>query len=213
MPKPFIDKNGNGMHVHQSLFDEKGKNLFFNKDDKYHLSELAYRFMAGQLDHIKAITALTNSTVNSYKRLIPGFEAPTRIAWGMRNRSALIRVPDYTPGREKAVRFELRSPDPMCNPYLAFAAMLGAGLDGIRRKLTPPEPVEGSLFEVSEDELLRRKIEVLPKSLRRAVEALEKDRVISGLLGGLLDDFAYTKRKDYRNYHRQITDWERKVYL
>ncbi|MDD5253916.1 MAG: glutamine synthetase family protein [Candidatus Nanoarchaeia archaeon] len=213
MPKPFIDKNGNGMHVHQSLFNFEGKNLFFDQNDKYHLSGLAYNFMAGQIDHIRAITALANSTVNSYKRLIPGYEAPTRIAWGQRNRSALIRVPDYTPGKEDSVRFELRSPDPMCNPYLVFAVMLKAGLDGIEKNLTPPPPVEGSLYELNEEELLRRNIEVLPKSLRRAIEDLEKDYIIDRVLGSLLEDYSFTKRKDYRNYHEQITEWEKKVYL
>ncbi|HZV12661.1 MAG TPA: glutamine synthetase family protein, partial [Candidatus Kapabacteria bacterium] len=148
MPKPIAGINGSGMHVHQSLFTPDGKkNLFFDPKDNYHISQLAKHYIAGQMKHIQAMNAIMNPTINSYKRLVVGYEAPVYVAWGQRNRSALVRIPRYTPGRDKAVRAELRCPDPSANPYLAFAVMLAAGLDGIDKKMKVPNPVEENIFE------------------------------------------------------------------
>ncbi|MBI3190058.1 MAG: type I glutamate--ammonia ligase, partial [Ignavibacteriales bacterium] len=165
MPKPIAGINGSGMHVHQSIFNTEGKNLFFDPKDDYHLSKCARSFIQGQLTHIKAMNAILNPTVNSYKRLVVGYEAPVYIAWGQRNRSALIRIPRYTPGREKAVRAELRCPDPSANPYLAFAVMLAAGLEGIQKKMIPPAPVEENIYEFSEQEAKERKIDTLSRDI------------------------------------------------
>lgn len=183
MPKPIAGINGSGMHVHQSLFSPEGKNLFFDPKDDYHLSKLARAFIQGQLSHIKALNAILNPTINSYKRLVVGYEAPVYIAWGQRNRSALMRIPRYTPGREKAVRVELRCPDPTANPYLAFATMLAAGLDGIENKMTPPAPVEENIYEFTEEEAKKRKIGILSKDIIEALGHLEKDQVIRQALG------------------------------
>jgi len=146
MPKPVFGINGSGMHTHQSLFDEDGNNLFYDRKDKYRLSSLAYHFMGGQLKHVREMAAVLCPTVNSYKRLVRGYEAPVYICWAQRNRSALIRVPRYSRGRKKSTRLELRCPDPSCNPYLAFAVMLAAGLKGIKEKIDPPDPVEEDVY-------------------------------------------------------------------
>ena len=214
MPKPIAGINGSGMHVHQSLFSPDGKNLFFDPKDEYHLSKLAKSFIMGQLTHIKGMNAILNPTINSYKRLVVGYEAPVYIAWGQRNRSALIRIPRYTPGREKAVRAELRCPDPTANPYLAFAVMLAAGLDGIERKMVPPAPVEENIFEFTDEEARKRKIGVLSKDISEALENLEKDTVIRGALG----EFAYDKLVELKNhewdsYRLQVSPWEIEQYL
>ncbi|MFN3699578.1 MAG: type I glutamate--ammonia ligase, partial [Dictyoglomus sp.] len=164
MPKPIYGQNGSGMHVHMSLFKD-GKNAFFDPHDKYHLSETAKRFIAGLLKHAKEITLVTNQWVNSYKRLVPGYEAPVYISWAMRNRSDLIRVPMYKPGKEEATRIEYRAPDPACNPYLAFAVLLTAGLEGIEKGYELPEPIEENVYHMNEEERKKRGIESLPGSL------------------------------------------------
>jgi glutamine synthetase len=214
MPKPIAGINGSGMHVHQSLFSENGKNLFFDPKDDYHLSKLARSFIMGQLTHIKAMNAVLNPIINSYKRLVVGYEAPVYIAWGQRNRSALIRIPRYTPGREKAVRAELRCPDPSANPYLAFAVMLAAGLDGIEKKLTPPPPVEENIYEFTEEEAIKRKIDVLSKDIMEAISHLENDKVIRSAIG----DYAFEKlvdlkKQEWDSYRMQVTPWEIDQYL
>ena len=164
MPKPIFGVNGSGMHTHQSLFKD-GRNAFFDQSDEYRLSDLAKKYIAGILVHVKEITLITNQWVNSYKRLVPGYEAPCYISWGRRNRSSLVRVPMYQFGRENATRIELRSPDPACNPYLAFAAMLAAGLEGIKKGYPLPDPVEENIFEMDSRQLKRHRIETLPASL------------------------------------------------
>ncbi|MBI1803506.1 MAG: glutamine synthetase [Ignavibacteriae bacterium] len=214
MPKPIAGINGSGMHVHQSFFSPEGKNLFFDAKDEYHLSKLAKSFIMGQLTHIKAMNAILNPTINSYKRLVVGYEAPVYIAWGQRNRSALIRIPRYTPGREKAVRAELRCPDPAANPYLAFAVMLAAGLDGIEKKMVPPPPVEENIYEFSEEEAKKRNIGVLARDITEAVEQLEKDKVIRAALGDYaFEKFKGLKRKEWDEYRMQVTPWEIDQYL
>jgi glutamine synthetase len=214
MPKPIAGINGSGMHVHQSLFSPEGKNLFFDPKDEYHLSKLARSFIQGQLTHVKAMNAILNPTVNSYKRLVVGYEAPVYIAWGQRNRSALMRIPRYTPGREKAVRAELRCPDPAANPYLAFAVMLAAGLDGIEKKMVPPAPVEENIYEFSAEEAAKRNIDVLSKDILEAISNLEGDKVIRKALG----DYTFAKIKDLKisewdSYRLQVTPWEIEQYL
>ncbi|MGA2623688.1 MAG: type I glutamate--ammonia ligase [Bacteroidota bacterium] len=214
MPKPIAGINGSGMHVHQSLFSPEGKNLFFDPKDSYHLSKTAKSFIQGQLTHIKGLNAILNPTVNSYKRLVVGYEAPVYIAWGQRNRSALIRIPRYTPGREKSVRAELRCPDPSANPYLAFAAMLAAGLDGIKKNMVPPTPVEENIYEFSDDEARKRKIDVLSRDLAEAIGYLEKDDIIRDALGEyVVGRFKDLKLKECDEYRMQVTPWEIDQYL
>jgi glutamine synthetase len=214
MPKPIAGINGSGMHVHQSLFTPEGKNLFFDPKDDYHLSSLAKSFIQGQLLHIRAMNAILNPTINSYKRLVVGYEAPVYIAWGQRNRSALIRIPRYTKGREKAVRAELRCPDPSANPYLAFAVMLAAGLDGIEKKMVPPAPVEENIYEFTAEEAQKRGINVLSRDLLESLEHLEKDKVIRASLG----EYTFAKLRDLKlkewdDYRLQVTPWEIEQYL
>jgi len=215
MPKPITGVNGNGMHVHQSLFSKKtGDNIFFKKSDKYKLSKLAYQFMAGQLENVKAMAALLNPTVNSYKRLVPGYEASTYICWAQINRSALIRVPRYSPGKEKSTRMEIRCPDPSANPYLAFAVLLKAGLHGIKNKLVPPAPVEEDVFEFDEQKLDSRHIEFLPYSLWRALKALEKNDIMRELLGDeFIIKYSYAKKAEWDDYRIQVSQWELDRYL
>ncbi len=214
MPKPIAGINGSGMHVHQSLFSQEGKNLFFDPKDEYHLSKLAKSFIMGQLTHIKAMNAILNPTINSYKRLVVGYEAPVYIAWGQRNRSALIRIPRYTPGREKAVRAELRCPDPSANPYLAFAVMLAAGLDGIEKKMVPPAPVEENIYEFTDGEAAERGIDTLSRDIMESISFLEKNSVIRKALG----EYTFAKFKDLKNaewdaYRMHVTQWEIDQYL
>ncbi len=214
MPKPIAGINGSGMHVHQSFFSAEGKNLFFDSRDAYHLSKLAKSFIMGQLTHIKAMNAVLNPTINSYKRLVVGYEAPVYIAWGQRNRSALICIPRYTPGREKAVRAELRCPDPSANPYLAFAVMLAAGLDGIEKKMTPPAPVEENIYEFTPEEAAERNIGVLSRDITEAVEHLENDKVIRAALGDfVVEKIVELKKQEWDNYRMQVTPWEIDQYL
>ncbi|NQT29829.1 MAG: type I glutamate--ammonia ligase [Candidatus Saganbacteria bacterium] len=214
MPKPLFGEAGSGMHVHQSLFDKKGKNLFFDAKDKYKLSDLAYSYLAGQLAHAKALTAIVAPTVNSYKRLVSGYEAPVYICWGQVNRSALIRIPRYSQGREQSTRMELRCPDPSCNPYLAFAAMLKTGLEGIKNKMEPPKPVEEDVYKLDSAQLRDRKIDMLPFSIKRAIEELSRDNLIKEALGKhTFDNFYEAKSAEFDDYRMQITPWELDKYL
>ncbi|MBU0458943.1 type I glutamate--ammonia ligase [Patescibacteria group bacterium] len=213
MPKPIAGINGSGMHVHQSLFREDTP-LFFDANDPYKLSQVAKQFLAGQLAHIKAICAITNPLVNSYKRLVAGYEAPVYIAWGQKNRSTLIRVPRYTPGREKATRFELRCPDPSTNPYLAFAVMLAAGLDGIERQMEVPTAVEENLYELTVAEARAKGFDVLPQSLDESLGFLEKDTVIRGALGEhTYNAFTRAKKSECEQYRVQVSEWEMDAYF
>ncbi|MFW6450232.1 MAG: type I glutamate--ammonia ligase [Nanoarchaeota archaeon] len=214
MPKPVFGENGSGMHVHQSLFDKDGENVFFDKNDELKLSDIAKNFVGGQLEHVKALSAVTSPTVNSYKRLTPGYEAPVYICWARRNRSALIRIPRYSPGREQSTRIELRCPDPSCNPYLAFAVMLKAGLEGIKKKIKPPAPVEEDVYQFDENKLNEMGIETLPSSLGEALEYLKNDRVVKEALGKHTSPvYLNAKKKEWDEYRIQVTPWEIKKYL
>jgi glutamine synthetase len=215
MPKPIMGINGSGMHVHQSLFDiSSQKNAFYDPNDKYRLSTTAYNFIAGQLDHIKAMSAILSPTVNSYKRLVAGYEAPVYISWARINRSALIRVPQYSEGKEQSTRIELRSPDPSCNLYLTFAIMLTAGLDGIKRKLQPPPPVEEDIYHFDDAQLHELNIDTLPHSLWEALEYLKSDPVIRRGLGKhTFERYIEVKTKEWEEYHIQVTKWEIDKYL
>jgi glutamine synthetase len=212
MPKPFDGQPGSGMHVHQSLLQGRDAANAFAGEDAYGLSEVAQHFIAGQLHHAAGITAVLAPIVNSYKRLVRGFEAPIFISWARTNRGALIRVPHV--GRSQATRVELRSPDPSCNPYLAFAVMLRCGLDGIERRLPLPPPVEESLYGFDETELERRNVGVLPDNLKDAVDALEADEVVIDALGDhLAERFIAAKRLEWLEYRGQVTPWEINQYL
>jgi len=213
MPKPIFGINGSGMHVHQSLFKGE-RNAFFDKDDDYHLSRIARSYIAGLLAHAPEITAVTNQWVNSYKRLVPGYEAPVYLSWARRNRSDLIRVPEYRPGREKATRIEYRSPDPACNPYLAFSVMLAAGLEGIEKGLEPPKPVEENVYEMTEQEREKRGIGALPASLLEAILLTEKSEVVRKALGEhVFEAFIQNKKIEWNQYRAQVTEYELKKYL
>lgn len=213
MPKPIFGVNGSGMHTHQSLF--KGdKNAFFDGRDKYHLSALAKHYIAGLLRHSREITAVTSQWVNSYKRLVPGYEAPVYISWAKRNRSTLVRVPEYKPGKEKATRIEYRSPDPACNPYLAFSVMLSAGLEGIEKRYELPAPTEENVFEFSEEERKRRGIGSLPGNLYEAIEETEKSAVVKKALGEhVFTSFIENKKIEWDRYRTQVTNYEIERYL
>jgi len=213
MPKPMFGQNGSGMHTHQSLF--KGdKNAFFDAKDKFYLSDIAKKYIAGLLKHAPEITAVANQWVNSYKRLVPGYEAPVYIAWARRNRSALVRVPLYKPGKEKATRIELRSPDPACNPYLAFSVMLAAGLEGIEKNYELPEPVEKDIYHLSEDEKQELGIKSLPGSLIEAIEVAEKSEVVRKALGDhIFNNFIENKKIEWDNYRIKIHPYEIDRYL
>jgi glutamine synthetase len=214
MPKPIVGINGSGMHTHQSLFDRSGRNAFADSSDEYGLSAVAKHFIAGQLHHAQAMTAVIAPLVNSYKRLVPGYEAPVYVSWARVNRSALIRVPKITPGRPESTRAEIRCPDPSCNPYLAFAVMLAAGLDGIRRRLPLPEPVEENLYAFDEDELVRRQIGVLPGSLGEALEALRSDDVLQAALGPhVYERFLEAKTIEWDEFRTYVSQWEIDRYL
>lgn len=212
MPKPVYGQNGSGMHVHQSLF-KAGKNLFHDAKDKQHLSKTARAYLAGLLKHMREIAAVTNQWVNSYKRLVPGFEAPVYIAWAQRNRSALIRIPIYKPGKEKATRIELRCPDPACNPYLAFSVMLAAGLRGVEEGYALRTAVEEDIYEMNSEERKKHGIESLPGSLSEAVDALEKSKLVRETLGEhVFEKFVQNKRIEWDNYRTQVTDYELDAY-
>ncbi len=213
MPKPVYGINGSGMHTHQSLF-RGDKNAFFSPDDPYHLSKVGRSFIAGLLKHAPEITAITCQWVNSYKRLVPGYEAPAYISWGTRNRSALVRVPEYKPGKEKATRAEFRSPDPACNPYLTFAVMLAAGLKGVEEEYELPPPVEVDVYHLSEEELRERGIGTLPGSLGEAIELMERSELVRECLGEhVFWSFIRNKKAEWDDYRAQVTEYELKKYL
>tara|TARA_Y100000310_G_scaffold332444_1_gene408030 strand:+ start:4203 stop:5408 length:1206 start_codon:yes stop_codon:yes gene_type:complete len=207
MAKPIFGEAGSGMHAHQNLADiDTGKNVFPDEKDEYGLSEIAKSFIAGQLKHVKGFCAVTAPTVNSYKRLVAGYEAPVHISWAGTNRSALIRIPRYSPGKEQSTRAELRCPDPSCNPYLAFAVMLKAGLDGIKRKLTLPEPVEEDVYLMDESKRREQGIDRLPGSLGEAIEELERDKVIREALGPhTFQTYVKAKTAEWEEYKAQVT--------
>ena len=215
MPKPIYGINGSGMHCHQSLFDKDGNNLFFDESDEYKLSKIAYGFIAGQLKHARALAAIVAPTVNSYKRLVPGYEAPVYVGWAQINRSALIRIPRHTPGKDKSVRAELRFPDPSANPYLAFAAMLAAGLDGIDNQFECAEPLNNvNIWYLTPEERMARGIDELPNSLADALRELEKNSMLKATLGETMyDAFTRAKWAEVEEYRTQVMDWEVKRYL
>lgn len=215
IPKPIMGIAGSGMHIHQSLFDLKAKrNAFYDGKDKYGLSKIAYSFIAGQMTHIKAMCAVLCPTVNSYKRLVSGFEAPVYITWAGMNRSALIRVPKWFRHREGAARIELRCPDPTCNPYLAFAVMLKAGLDGVKNNLTPPQPVEENVYQLDEESLISKEVNLLPTSLWEALNELKKSKLIQEVLGQhILERYVAIKTREWDEFKTQVTPWELNKYL
>jgi len=213
MPKPLAGENGSGMHTHQSLF--KGDvNAFFDADDEYHLSPIAKSYTAGLLRHAPEFTLVTNQWVNSYKRLVPGYEAPVYATWASRNRADLIRVPAYKPGKETSTRIEYRAPDPACNPYLAFAVMLAAGLEGIEREYPLPPPTEDNAFEIGAAERNRRGIETLPGSLKEALQAFEESAFARKALGDhVFESLVENKTIEYDSYRRHVSDYETERYL
>jgi glutamine synthetase len=213
MPKPVLGINGSGMHVHQSLF-RGDANAFFDKGDRHHLSKLAKWYIAGLLRHAPEITAVTNQWVNSYKRLVPGYEAPVYLSWAWRNRADLIRVPEYMPGKEKATRIEFRSPDPACNPYFTFSVMLAAGLEGIEKEYEVPDPVEENVYAMTEEERRERGIGSLPASLLEAIQLTEKSELVRKALGDhVFGAFIQNKKIEWDQYRTQVTEYELKKYL
>lgn len=213
MPKPVFGINGSGMHVHMSLF-KGSSNAFFDKDSPHNLSQAGKSFLAGLLRHASEITSVANQWINSYKRLVPGYEAPCYITWARRNRADLIRLPEYQPGKETATRIELRSPDPACNPYLAFSVMLAAGLDGMEKGYEPPPPTEENVFEMSQEERERRGIGTLPGSLYEAIQLTEKSQLVREALGDhVFNSFIQNKKVEWERYRTQVTDYELKNYL
>ncbi len=213
MPKPIFGQNGSGMHVHQSLFKGK-KNAFFDAKDEYSLSAQGKAYIAGLLKHAPEISSIVAQWVNSYKRLVPGYEAPAYIAWARRNRSCLVRVPMYKPGKEAATRCELRCPDPSANPYLTFAAMLAAGLKGIEENYTLPAPVEEDIFEMGPKELKKHKINSMPGSLGEAVEITAKSALVKDCLGDhVFEQFVENKRIEWDKFRIHVSQWELDRYL
>lgn len=211
MPKPIADINGSGMHSHISLFDEDGNNVFADNADEFNLSETAYQFMGGVLNHASAFAAVTNPTVNSYKRLVPGYEAPIYVAWSDTNRSALVRVPDAA---GVSARFEIRNPDPSCNPYLGTAVMIAAGLDGIKTGADPGDPVREDIYEFDDETRKEYGIETLPENLGKAIEALEADEVMLDALGPHVSEkFPEAKQQEFSEYLTQVSAWEEDRYL
>jgi glutamine synthetase len=213
MPKPIFGENGSGMHVHQSLF--KGDaNLFFDGDDPYHLSKIAKGYIAGIMKHANEIIAVTNQWVNSYKRLVPGYEAPVYISWARRNRSAMVRVPMYKPGKEVATRIEFRAPDPACNPYLAFAVMLAAGLKGIENEYELPDPVEEDIYQMSVKERKARGIATLPDNLFEALRELERSDLVKEALGEhIFNKFMENKKIEWDRYRTHVSQYEIEKYM
>ena len=213
MPKPLFAQNGSGMHVHMSLFKGE-KNAFFDKKDKYHLSETAKYFTAGLLKHAREITAVTSQWVNSYKRLVPGYEAPVYLSWARRNRSTLVRVPMHKPGREKGTRVEFRSPDPACNPYLTFAVTLAAGLEGIKKRYKVPKAVEEDIYTMTSERREELGIESLPDNLFEAIRCTESSKLVRKALGDhIFDKFIENKKIEWNRYKIHVTDYEVKKYL
>jgi glutamine synthetase len=213
MPKPVFGINGSGMHVHQSLF--KGdRNAFFDAKGKYFLSKLARSYVAGLLKYAPEITAVNNQWINSYKRLVPGYEAPVYLSWAKRNRSDMIRVPEYRPGKEKATRIELRSPDPACNPYLCFSVMLAAGLKGIEDGLEPPDPIEENVYEMTEKQREARGIRTLPANLADAIALTEKSALVKEALGDhVFNAFIENKKIEWNQYRIHVSKYEQDRYL
>lgn len=213
MPKPIFGENGSGMHTHMSLF-RGDENAFFDPDDKYHLSDVAYGFIAGLLRHAREITLVTNQWVNSYKRLVPGYEAPVYLSWAIRNRSDLIRVPQYQPGKASATRIEYRAPDPACNPYLAFAVMLAAGMAGIENGYECPPPVERNVYEMTEAERAELGIDTLPGSLKEAIECARDSELLRQALGDeVFETLIENKEIEWDRYRAQVHEWEIRQYL
>jgi len=213
MPKPVLGVNGSGMHTHQSLFEGE-RNAFFDSADAYHLSKVAKGYIAGLLAHAPEITLVTNQWVNSYKRLVPGYEAPVYVCWARRNRSALVRVPMYKPGKESATRVEFRSPDPACNPYLAFAAMLAAGLAGIEGEYDLPPEASNNIYEMTEEERRAAGIESLPESLHEAIRVAEGSKVLRDALGEHVHEWLIrNKREEWDGYKGYVTPYELDRYL
>ncbi len=213
MPKPMFGEAGSGMHVHQSLFKD-GRNAFYDANDPYHLSATAKSYIAGILAHAREICLVTNQWVNSYKRLVSGYEAPVYVCWAHRNRSALVRVPMYKPGKENATRIELRSPDPACNPYLAFSVMLAAGLDGIKRGLELPADVEDDVYEMTAAERTASGIGTLPGDLDEAILAMESSDLVREALGDQVFEWILrNKRAEWMSYHTRVTPYEIEEYL
>lgn len=204
MPKPLDGENGSGMHVHQSLWNNE-RNVFFGEDDTYHLSDTAKDYIGGLMVHINEITSVLNQWVNSFKRLAPGYEAPIYVVWGQKNRSTLIRIPKYKPERESAMRIELRSPDPGCNPYLAFSVMLAAGLKGIEKQYELPPPCESDIYIMADDEREGRKIKLLPKNIEEALEITKNSEIVRETLGtNLFEKFIANKEIEIRNYRQEV---------
>lgn len=213
MPKPVMGINGSGMHTHQSLF-QGDTNAFFDSQDPYFLSDVAKKYIAGILGHAKEIALVTNQWVNSYKRLVPGYEAPVYICWARRNRSTLVRVPMYKPGREKATRIEVRNPDPACNPYLVFSAMLAAGLAGIEGNYELPEPIERDVYHMSQEEREQLKIDSLPGSLREAIDYASQSKILREALGDHIFDFLIkSKLVEWDEYRTIVHPYEIEKYL
>jgi glutamine synthetase len=210
MPKPIFGINGSGMHCNVSLF-EGDRNAFYDKDAEYQLSDTAKYAIGGMLKHVKSITAITNPIINSYKRLVPGYEAPVYLAWSLANRSALLRVPAK---RGISTRVELRSPDPACNPYLAFAAILETCLDGIRNKIDPPAPVESNIYKLTSKERKKQRIDALPGSLSEALEQMDKSLVAKAALGEhIFKEFMTSKKKEWDSFRTYVSQWELDKYL
>lgn len=213
MPKPIFGENGSGMHVHQSLF-QGDRNAFYDPNDTFNLSELAKHYIAGIMRHAPEIASITNQWVNSYKRLVPGYEAPVYVSWARRNRSAMIRVPMYKPGKEKATRIEFRSPDPSCNPYLAFSVMLGAGFEGIEKKYELPDPIEEDIFEMNPAERKAHGITDLPGNLYAAIIETEKSDLVKKVLGEhIFDKFIENKKIEWDQYRTHVSQFELDKYL
>jgi len=213
MPKPILTENGSGMHVHQSLLRE-GKNAFFDPEDEFNLSDVAKRFIAGIMKHASEIIAVTDQWVNSYKRLVPGYEAPVYNSWARRNRSTMIRVPLYQPGKEMATRFEFRAPDPACNPYLAFAVLLSAGLAGIEGNYDLPDPIEENIFQMTPEEKARRGITELPGNLYAAIRAVSQSELVKETLGDhMFEQFVRNKEIEWDNYRIHVSRYELEKYL
>jgi len=213
MPKPMADENGSGMHCHQSLFNG-GSNLFFDKDGRYNLSDLALNYVGGLLRHIREITLVTNQWVNSYKRLVPGFEAPVYVSWGRRNRSSMVRVPMYRTGKEIATRIELRSPDAAANPYLAFACMLAAGLKGIENRYDLPEPIENNIYHMTPADKKKLEIQTLPGSLYAAISEFESSELARETLGEhIFNALLLNKRIEWDQYSTSVSQYEIDKYL
>jgi glutamine synthetase len=213
MPKPLFGENGSGMHTHMSLFTD-GRNQFFDASDQYHLSPTGKAFIAGLLRHARELSSVFAQWVNSYKRLVPGFEAPVYVAWSQRNRSALIRIPLYKPGSEQGTRAEIRCPDPACNPYLTFAALLHAGLDGIEKGYELEPPMETNLYHLTSEERKERGIVSLPETLGEAIDELAGSELMRRALGDhIFEAYVQLKRKEWDEYRVQLTQWELDKYL